>query len=241
MKMDRMIGDVLDTLDELGIAENTLVCFLSDNGAQFPGGIMTLYDRGTGTPMLIRWPKGVKGGMVYDGLVNSIDIMPTILEACGVPMPKEVQGTSLLDVLKGNETGPVHDAVFTEMTEHVYYIPSRAVRTKRFKYIKNYSDNPFGLDQLNNKQWAHRLCELPDQPWKSPRVEEELYDLSADPNESVNLVNDPDYSKELEAMRELLREHMKATNDPFLDKEFTFDFKDNPEIVEPLEAGEKTY
>jgi arylsulfatase A-like enzyme len=167
--------------------------------------------------------------------------MPTILEACGVPVPEDVQGISLLGVLDGRETGPIHEAIFTEMTEHVYYIPTRAARTERFKYIRNYSDNPFGLDQLNNKEWAHSLCELPDQPWKRPRVKEELYDLSTDPNESVNLVDDPGYKKDLEAMRDLLRAHMAATGDPFLNKEFTLDFKDNPEIVEPLDAGEKTY
>ena len=73
------------------------------------------------------------------------------------------------------------------------------------------------------------------------RVEEELYDLSSDPNEQVNLAADPDYSEELEKMRELLSEHMRATEDPFLDKPFTFDFVDHPEIVEPLKPSEKTY
>lgn len=241
MKMDKMIGEVLDTLDELEIADNTIVCFLSDNGPQFPGGIMTLYDRGTATPMIIRWPKRIKGGREYDGLVNTIDLMPTFLDACGIPVPVAVQGKSLIGVLDGSDTGPLRDALFTEMTEHVYYIPARAVRTDRWKYIKNYSDNPFGLDQLNNKEWAHRLCELEEQPWKKPRVEEELYDLSKDPNEQVNLATDPDYREELEKMRELLSEHMRATEDPFLDKPFTFDFADNPEIVEPLKPSEKTY
>ena len=55
-KMDMMIGQVLDKLDELGLTENTLVCFVSDNGPPYPGNKMTLYDRGIGTPLIMRQP-----------------------------------------------------------------------------------------------------------------------------------------------------------------------------------------
>jgi N-sulfoglucosamine sulfohydrolase len=125
------------------------------------------------------------------------------------------------------------------MTYHVHYLPGRAARTKDWKYIRNYSDIAKGLDQCNHMDWAHRLCELPNQPWKSPRVFEELYYLRRDPNEQNNLADDQDYSEELEKMRQILDRHMEETRDPYLDKTFTYDYEDNLEIYEKKTDGEK--
>lgn len=225
LKMDAMIGEVLNTLDDLGITDRTLVIFVSDNGPPFPGNKMTHYDRGTGTPLLMRWPGKIPAGAVYDEMVSVIDIMPTVLDAAGVDIPEEVQGTSLWAVATGEETGPVHDAVFNEMTYHVHYLPGRAVRTKEYKYIRNYSDIAKGLDQCNHMEWAHRLAdEFPNQPWKSPRAPEELYDLKRDPDEQVNLVEDPVYAGALEEMRSLLDRHMEETGDDYLGAPFTHDY-----------------
>jgi arylsulfatase A-like enzyme len=232
MKMDSMIGDVLNKLDELGLTENTLVVFVSDNGPPFPGNKMTLYDRGTGVPLLFRLPGVIEPGTTYDGLANTIDIMPTILEACGLEIPDGVQGKSLFPILEGEKVDDLHEAVFTEMTDHVFYLPTRAARTKEWKYIRNYSDIAMGLDQNNHMEWAHRVCELPNQPWKSPRVPEELYDLKNDPDEQVNLAENPKYQEKLEEMRSLLDAHMKETKDPYLGSEFTKDYELNLEIYE---------
>ncbi len=176
-KMDMMIGQVLDKLDELGLAENTLVCFVSDNGAPIPGNKMTLYDRGIGTPLLLRLPGRIAAGSVNEDLVNTIDIMPTLLETAACPIPEGVQGESLLPLATGKSSDPLRDAVFTEMTYHVDYLPMRAARTSRWKYIRNYSDDAVGLDQCAHMEWAHRLCDAPNQGWIRPRVPEELYDL----------------------------------------------------------------
>jgi arylsulfatase A-like enzyme len=117
------------------------------------------------------------------------------------------------------------------MTHHVAYIPTRAVRTQRWKYIRNYSDIAIGLDQLADQEWAHRLCELPDQPWKRPRVPEELYDLAADPHEQRNLAGDPAQTEPLQRMRARLDAHMRETGDPFLGAPFSHDH--DPRRYEP--------
>ncbi|MCP4751861.1 MAG: hypothetical protein GY866_13280 [Proteobacteria bacterium] len=85
--------------------------------------------------------------------------------------------------------------------------------------------------------YLHRLCELPNQPWKEPRVPEELYDLRNDSNEQTNLISDKRYQTELDEMRALLRSHLDATGDPFLDKPFTRDY--NPDMYQPHTPGEK--
>ncbi len=227
LKMDYVIGSILKELDSLKLSDNTMIIFMSDNGAPFPGNKLTLYDRGTGTPVIIRWPKKIKPGYVADNLINSIDIMPTILDAANIDKPISVQGKSFWKNATGESSSWNQDAVFTEMTNHVFYIPTRAVRTKEWKYIRNYSDIAIGLDEIHREQWAHRLCQLKNQPWIRPRVQEELYYLGDDPNEQKNFVNDTLYTKKLEQMRFLLNAHMKNTKDPFLNKPFTHDYKES--------------
>jgi N-sulfoglucosamine sulfohydrolase len=219
-KMDAMIGEALARLEELELVEKTLVCFVSDNGPPFPGNKMTLYDRGIGTPLLMRWPGRIPAGTVNDSLVSTIDLMPTLLEAAGCPVPLEVQGASLLPLATGEREGNDREAIFAEMTHHLHYLPMRAIRTRKWKYIRNYSDDAVGLDQCAHMGWAHRLCELPNQGWKRPRVPEELYDLESDPNEQENLAADPAFERVLEMMRGGLDRQMAATQDPYLGKEF---------------------
>jgi arylsulfatase A-like enzyme len=219
-KMDMMIGEILAKLKELGLAEKTLVGFVSDNGAQFPGGIMSLYDRGIGTPLILRWPERIPAGTIDDSLVSTIDIMPTLLDAVGCAIPQNVQGRSMLRLATRESDAPLHEAVFAEMTYHVGYLPMRAARTRRWKYIRNYSDDAIGLDQLAHKEWAHRLCELPNHGWLRPRVPEELFDLSSDPNEQRNLADDSVLGEVLNMMRGLLDRYMRETRDPFVDKGF---------------------
>jgi len=232
-KMDMMIGQVLTRLDDLGLSENTLVCFVSDNGAPFPGNKMTLYDRGIGTPLIFRMPGKIPAGAVDDNLVSTIDIMPTFLEAAGQPIPDGVQGRSLLPLATGKGSEAVRDTVFAELTHHVFYLPMRAARTTKWKYIRNYSDDAVGLDQCAHMEWANKLCELPNQRWKSPRVPEEFYDLEIDPHEQNNLAGDSAYSDALETIRARLDRHMQETDDPYLGREFERNYSPKDFAWEP--------
>ncbi len=224
LQMDAIIGSILNHLDKTGLADNTMVVFLSDNGAPYPGNKMTLYDRGTGTPVIMRWPEKIKKGTRVTNLMNSIDVMPTILEACGLDIPPDLQGKSFWKHATGEQDNELHEAVFTEMTHHVFYLPTRSARTRNWKYIRNYSDIALGVDELDLTEWAHKLCDLPDQPWKKPRIKEELYFLPDDPNEQKNLISSDSNLKDLERMRMLLDDHMKKTDDPFFGKPFTQDY-----------------
>jgi len=227
LKMDFLIGQLLDKLDELGLTEKTMVLFVSDNGPPWPGNKMTLYDRGVGEPLLVRWPQWTGGGSTCAHPVSTVDIMPTILEGLGLPIPEPLQGVSFLSLLQNTKAPPTRDAVFAEMTWHVDYLPTRMIRCGQWKFIKNYSDLPVGLDQCADMEWAQRLAELPDQPWTQPRVPEELYDLNVDANEQRNLVDDPAYRQVYLQMRQRLRDHMAQTEDPYLDAPFTRDYEES--------------
>ncbi len=211
--MDSKIGEVLDCLDECGLAGNTLVCFVSDNGPPFPGAKMFLYDRGIGTPLIMRWPERIEPGSVREELVSVIDIMPTFLEAAGLQIPGSCQGMSLLPLVRGGNTS-WRDAVFSEMTWHVEYHPMRSIRTNEWKYIINLSDDPVGLDQCDFKYYLE-LAEDPDQPFLKPRPPEELYSLPDDPNEQKNLADDPELQAKKAELKARLMNWMKDTKDPY--------------------------
>jgi N-sulfoglucosamine sulfohydrolase len=197
--LDQGVGTVLDAIED----ENTLVIFTTDHGLAFPGAKATLTDRGIGVLLIIRGPGGFTGGKVSDELVSQIDIFPTICELLGIERPAWLRGKSLL-----SET---NDAVFAEITFHAAYEPQRAVRTKRYKYIRRY-ERPVlaNIDDSPSKDYllAHGLAER-DAP------EEALYDLVFDPNEAHDIAGDePEIAAELRAR---LQAWMEETSDPLLD------------------------
>lgn len=209
--MDDLIGQVLDTLDAEGMADDVLVVFISDNGPAFPGCKTTLYDRGTGTPLMFRWPAGLAPAW-HDELVPSVDIAPTLLDLMGLPAMETAQGRSLGPLLRGEGWEPA-DTLFSEMESHAGTPkPTRAARTARYKYIRNLDDAPWG-DGGGDGAWKDRLADEPDQTWDEARAPEELFDLDADPLERTNLVDDPSHAAALAELRAALLAHAEATGD----------------------------
>lgn len=213
--MDLIIGEIMDHLESEGLADKTLVVFVSDNGPPYPGCKITCYDRGIGTPIIMRWPRGLPSGKVRNQLVSTIDIMPTCLEAAALPVPETVQGSSLMGVATGN-TNKVHDEIFAEVTYHVHYAPMRAIRTREWKYIENLSPDPTGLDQTTF-EWAQKLAKEPGQKCCVERPPEELFNIANDPDEKVNLALDDNYSDIKTKLKNKLHAWRKKTRDPFPD------------------------
>ncbi len=196
--LDQGVGTVLDAIED----ENTLVIFTTDHGLAFPGAKATLTDRGIGVLLIMRGPGGFTGGKVSDALVSQIDIFPTICELLGIERPAWLRGKSLLS--------EVNDAVFAEITFHAAYEPQRAVRTRRYKYIRRY-ERPVlaNIDDSPSKDYllAHGLAER-DAP------AEQLYDLVFDPNEAHDILGEePEIAAELRAR---LQAWMEETGDPLL-------------------------
>ncbi|HET6319097.1 MAG TPA: sulfatase-like hydrolase/transferase, partial [Chloroflexota bacterium] len=100
-QMDEAVGRILSALDELGIADTTLVVFATDHGAAMPRAKCTLYDPGIEVALLMRYPKaGLAGGRVVSELVSNVDITPTVLDALGLPLPASLHGQSLWPLLQ---------------------------------------------------------------------------------------------------------------------------------------------
>lgn len=230
-RLDSDVGKVLEILKERGLAENTIVVFVGDNGAALFRGKGTLYELGIRVPLVVRWPGTVGAGTTSHDLISGEDLAPTLLEAAGLPVPEDMTGKSFLPPLRGEDFhGRAH--VFAERGAHASSLPhntasfdlGRAVvgRTHKLIYNALWQLPYFPVDFGNSDMWReiealHRegkLSPLLSRLYFSPtRPMFELYDLANDPFELENLAGRPgtkDIEKEL---KQALHEWMIVERD----------------------------
>ncbi len=170
-QMDAQIGRVLDKLDELNLADDTLVIFVGDHGYSMGShgfvGKQTMYEEGIRTPLIVRYPRLRRGPPTHDALTTLMDICPTILEAAGVEVPDGVEGRTLLGYYQGRDD-PRREQIFAGFASRhkpsYHRMVTRCVRTERYKFIQ------------------HLLTD-----------EVELFDLKEDPHEMNNLAGKPEH------------------------------------------------
>lgn len=224
-RLDAGVGMILDDLAATGRLDDTLVVFCSDNGRPFVGAKTNLYDPGLHLPLIIRAP-GVKSA-VNDAMVSWVDIAPTILEFAGVAPPKyPLSGKSLISLL-GQAGSAAHTTVFASHDFHEInqYYPMRSVRTRSYSYITNLAyalGYPIAGDIAGSPSWKAISADpsIPlgkrSQAAYLQRPVEELYDLSRDPDELVNVIADPAYAGTLTDLRARLLKMRQETKDPWL-------------------------
>ncbi len=211
---DRGVGAVLDALDTNGLTEDTVVICTTDHGIAFPGMKCNLTDHGIGVMLIIRGHGGFAGGQVCDALISHVDLFPTICELLDIEPPVWLQGNSMMPLIRG-EAEQIQDEIFAEVTYHAAYEPQRAVRTRRWKYIRRFEDRrgpvlPNCDDSFSKDVWMQH-------GWRDrPVASEQLYDLIFDPNEAHNLADDSSVVPALDEMRGRLDRWMHATDDPLL-------------------------
>ncbi|MBI3464017.1 MAG: sulfatase-like hydrolase/transferase, partial [Planctomycetes bacterium] len=168
--MDDAVGRVLDTLDECGQRENTLVMFISDMGAilrpthglgvasnaPFHDGAPSLYEGGVRVPAIFRWPGKIEPGSTSQEMLSHLDVLPLCLAVAGLTAPTDriLDGRNPLPTLTGESPGPLHERLFFHLGDR------DALREGRLKIVRDKSS----------------------EPWQ-------LYDLAADPGESQNLAS----------------------------------------------------
>jgi N-sulfoglucosamine sulfohydrolase len=213
--LDQGVGAVLHALDELGMADDTLVVLTTDHGLPFPGAKATLTDRGLGVLCILRGPGGFLGGHVTDALVSHVDLYPTLLELAGAPLPEETHGRSLLPLVR-REAAELRDELFAELTYHAAYDPQRAIRTHRYKLIRHFGERLEPV--LPNVDDSPSKTLLVAAGWGTqPRPRVELYDLLADPGEMRNLAAVPSFAELRDRLDGRLEAWMRETEDPLLD------------------------
>ena len=217
---DVFFGEVMAELEKRGLAANTLVAFMGDNGCSQFRGKGTLFEFGIHVPLLVRWPGKVKPGSFTSELVSGEDLAPTFLEAAGLPVPPEMTGKSFVKLLRG---GPFEGRqfVFAERGAHGSSLPGnsagfdlgRVVVSRTHKLIYNalgqlpYWPVDFAGDafwkELVQQHEAGKLDPKTEQLYFTPqRPMFELYDLEHDPDEFNNLAGKLEavsYERELKA------------------------------------------
>ena len=212
----------------------------------FPFAKTQLYHYSTWTPLIFRWPGTIKASLIDDRhMVSAVDILPTLLEVVGAPLPQGTEGCSFLPLLKGGQQEN-RDKVFKEYNENSggNRAPMRAVQSSRFLYIFNpWSDGKRGMESASfHTNTFKRMVELAKDDEKlaqrmnllQHRVIEEFYDiLNNDPNCLVNLINDPSYKKKIENLQSALEGEMQRTRDPALK---VFVNRADPHVLERVYA-----
>ncbi|GAB2602599.1 sulfatase family protein [Spirosoma areae] len=242
-RLDREIGQLLTKLETTGHLENTIIVVTSDNGMPFPHAKANLYDYGTRVPLLIsRFSAKTKLPKRHDSFVNLIDLMPTFLDWSGVTQRPELDGLSLVPVLRGQKA--VHRSeVFLERERHCLCrpefdygagYPMRAIRTKDYLYIRNFRPNrmPAGDETIPNTPSVfgdvdggptkvYMMDHRTDAAVKplfalgfGKRPADELYVLKDDPYNLVNRANEAGYAKIKASLRQRLTNWMQQENDP---------------------------
>lgn len=242
-RMDTQFGLMMEELEKRGLANNTIVVFVGDNGSALLRGKGTLYELGINIPLIIRWPGKIKPGTYSSKLVSGEDFAPTLLELAGFKADEKMTGHSFAHTLLG-KPGKDREWVFSARGAHAEDLPVttkdfdliRAIVTDRYKLIYNpvrelaywpvdFSHEPFWLDMVEQNR-----TDFIDREWKARYFSErpmfELYDLQNDPQELNNLAGKKEYAEIEKKLRDTMAEKMLTDRDyvplPFysLDKEY---------------------
>lgn len=220
-RLDVGLGLLFQALEKEGKLDSTLIIFLGDHGVPFTRAKTTCYDAGEGVPFLVKWPGVSKVGLRSDDFISSVDIMPTILDAVGTDCPP-VAGRSLRDVVRDQTPSDWRTSVFSEYTAHAaaHFFPRRSVRDGRYKLIHNLdSGGPNPVSQIGPAGPAF-LVDLSMKAAYETNAnppEWELYDLSKDPYETINLAGNPEVENILKELKKELFAWRQETDDPLLD------------------------
>lgn len=212
--MDQMVGEVLDRLEEDGLADNTLIFFWGDHGMGLPRGKRWIYDTGTLVPLLAKWPDKLPVESARKDLVTLMDLVPTTLAVAGIDVPDYMHGRVLFNADQPDDVSKEPPYLFfhRDRMDEVYEL-QRAARDRRWKYIRNFEPE---------KTYSQRLDYMDEMPmmqdWRRLHAEgkltggqanwfaatkpiEELYDTEKDPWELTNLADGPQYAERLARMR----------------------------------------
>ena len=236
---DRTIGEMLDELEEAGLADETLVVFWGDHGAGLARAKRWIYDSGLKVPLIARWPGRIEPGTLRTDFVQFLDLAPTMISVAGGKPPAHLHGRVILGERQGQEPEYLYHGR-DRMDER--YDMIRGVRDRKFLYVRNFeshrpwvqfmrtpSQGPI-YQELTRLKQSGGLAPLAAPFMADRKPFEELYDVVADPHQVFNLARDPRYASALARLRDELQDWMRRMDDKGLVPE--------PELYRRMYANE---
>ncbi|MEM6885556.1 MAG: sulfatase [Verrucomicrobiota bacterium] len=225
-RIDQGVGKLIQLIEAAGKSDNTIIIYISDNGAAFPGAKTTVYEPGIRLPCIIRDPSQKAQGVASNAMISWVDLTPTILDYAGIKFtPSDFHGRSFRQILASenpagwNEMYAAHN--FHEIT---MYYPMRVVRAGDYKLIWNAAYQlpyPFASDLWIASTWQEVLRNKKATYGVRPvndylnRPEFELYHLKEDPDEIHNLATSSEHAETLEKLKNKIKTFQIETDDPW--------------------------
>ncbi len=207
--MDHQVGEMLKELEAQNLLDSTIIFWYTDHGGPLPRQKRLLYDSGLKVPMIIRFPDKRAAGTRDDQMISFIDLGPTVLSLTGLT-PAQVDGKAFL----GPHKVPDRKVIYAAADRFdAQYDCNRAVRDKRYKYIKYYQPEKSMYLPVKYREQMAIMQELlrlekagkltPEQAlwFRTSKPQEELFDTQTDPHELNNLAEDPKYANKLKELR----------------------------------------
>ncbi len=219
--VDWEVGKILERLEREGVADNTVVFFLTDHGVSHARGKQFLSEEGTRVPLVVRAPGRIEPGLVREDLVAHIDVAASSLALAGIDVPGWMEGRPLF----GPHAKPREYVVSARDRCDETVDRIRSVRTERFRYIRNfvperphlqpnrYKDGKAVIQALHTLRADGELTPEIEAMFYGERPEEELYDLREDPWEMRNLAGDDSHAATLAKLRSVLNGWIEHTGD----------------------------
>jgi uncharacterized sulfatase len=206
------INDILNIVDKHNLKNNSLFVYAADHGISGKWG---LSEQGLKAPFIVRWPEKIKPNIQSDVILSFVDVVPTFLDIIGAQVSKDIDGSSFYKTLLGDEN-EIHDYIYGVSTmqniQKCKVFPSRMVREKKYKYIKNFNSIEVFKDNMGENEVVNQFIEIgarsfPNKPY------EELYNLEKDPFQKNNLAKDNKYLQIKNSLELVLEKWMISQDD----------------------------
>mgnify|MGYP000577598217 CR=1 FL=1 len=233
--MDKDVGTVLDLLERSPASKDTVVIYASDHGGGFAFEKWTNYEAGLHVPLIVRYKNMVAPGSRTQALVSLVDLLPTFVDIAGGRPIENIDGKSLLPVLKNAEETHRNYVFSTHTTLGIVNsrdaFPIRSVRSENYRYIQNLNPQGVFTNNITEKGqggWFSWLDKASSDEFAKKRVyayqnrpSEEFYDVNSDPMQLNNLANNADYAAVIAEHRKVLDQWRTEQQDQGLSHPFT--------------------
>ncbi len=214
--MDDAFGAVMNKVEDMGLADNTIFIWSTDHGMGTISSKFTCYQGGVRIPHCMKWDGHIPPGSVCDALLENIDFSPTLLEMAGIELPEEarIDGQSYWPVISGGKE-EIHEDLYFE------WGITRAVRTRKWKYLA-FRHTPEQIAAMKNGE-VDTALQMSGKAGGNFTMHmhphyfepDQLYDLENDPEEKKNLADDPKYADVLKDMKSRLQGYTEEFSEPF--------------------------